>query len=159
MCSNSSGQMSMLFGSQLCSCGYLAINCSSLSAVDGQRCVSSSTTFCTCPSGRYAPASVCCDASRSGSSSSSASLYQHDSSSHLTASRILPSTRRHRPTNKHSKDLSSTLYCCPPSISCNACGRYALHTVRFAYSSDGKTSATCRTALSSTLAASPHFLI
>jgi hypothetical protein len=115
------------------------------------------TAFCTCLSSSYAIASSCYDASREGWSAARVSLDRHDSSSHLTVSLILPSTRRHRPTIKHSSDVSLILHLCPHSSSCSACGRYALHTARFVYSSDGKTSATCRTASSRTPAASPRF--
>jgi hypothetical protein len=74
-----------------------------------------STAFCTCLSSSYPIASSWCDASREGWSAAGVSLDRHDSSSHLTVSLILPSTRRHRPTNKHSSDVSLILHLCPHS--------------------------------------------
>jgi hypothetical protein len=80
----------------------------------------------------YAMASLCYDAnSRSESLLPSFFLGSHDSSSHLTASRILSSTCRHRPTKRHSSDLPSGEEPFLSLSSRSLYGRYALNIARF----------------------------
>ena len=78
--------------------------CSSASIISriATVCSNNSTAFLICPSHKYASVSSNCDASRSGRSSARFFfLHLYDSSSCLTASWVLPSSRKHNPTFRH----------------------------------------------------------